>query len=586
MESDHLINGPGSSMQVVKRMKTLLVVVLTGVAAVLLAVIIGDAAMSSAIQGKIDRTFGKLNTEPREPPINAKTLPRSWHVPDTAITPVKDQAQRGTCWVFSTMGALEADYRANGIAKGFLKENEYVSFSEQAYGLGVIDFCTAHPTLDLCYGAGPIKNTTEDGTPEWLYYFGEPVQHVLPTAACPYHKTNDEQFICPDRQAKLAKNPIKFKVTGIESAMSLHGIKELLVKHGKPLTWSHVVSEQTYSVPCSTSESIQNSPVCKECVYSVDPTDPSKGCNALYILPSYDNEGRFSLHGQPFISGGHAMLLVGYNDNFRVDTGKLGELKERTLGGFIIKNSWGTELGHSIKYWAQEISTLEEAFLCPDVSAASKWLPADAECLVGGGSLAECAPDTYKRVRDQWVVGATELKCSSISKDAAAFYGFADCDPSKHYVLAQAPSLKYNKGGNTSGAWAVALPSGNLRVYLVEFTPGERVSGAKLVHTGETSWLGMTKLFTPVNATSANDPDVCGYFFLPYQYFQEGNVINPVGGHDTPSCSAFTVEWDDSSYLANRDKYPQYDYTYLEQSQKTMGMYTFNGADDYDYNKH
>lgn len=61
-----------------------------------------------------------------------ETLPASYVVPFTARTPVKDQAHRGTCWIFSIMGILEGLYRKNGVEKGFLKEDEYVSFSEQA----------------------------------------------------------------------------------------------------------------------------------------------------------------------------------------------------------------------------------------------------------------------------------------------------------------------------------------------------------------------------------------------------------------------------------------------------------------------
>lgn len=63
---------------------------------------------------------------------DTETLPASYLVPHTARTPAKNQGSRGTCWIFSTMGILEGLYRKNGYEKGFLKEDEYVSFSEQA----------------------------------------------------------------------------------------------------------------------------------------------------------------------------------------------------------------------------------------------------------------------------------------------------------------------------------------------------------------------------------------------------------------------------------------------------------------------
>ena len=48
------------------------------------------------------------------------------------VTPRVDQMQRGTCWDFATMGMLEHSYRANGVANGWLKDDEYLRLSEQA----------------------------------------------------------------------------------------------------------------------------------------------------------------------------------------------------------------------------------------------------------------------------------------------------------------------------------------------------------------------------------------------------------------------------------------------------------------------
>ena len=61
-----------------------------------------------------------------------ESLPRKYSIPEQRVVIPKDQAQRGTCWIFSTIGILESSYRANGYANGYLAEDEYVRFSEQA----------------------------------------------------------------------------------------------------------------------------------------------------------------------------------------------------------------------------------------------------------------------------------------------------------------------------------------------------------------------------------------------------------------------------------------------------------------------
>ena len=116
----------------------------------------------------------------------AMPLPHAYLVPSDVRTPVKNQAHRGTCYIFSTMGIVEASYRRYGIKHGLLESDEYVKFSEQAYGLGLIKYCTTHKDDPRCLGGAPM-NQTADGQPEWLYYMQlDMMKYVLPDAVCPY----------------------------------------------------------------------------------------------------------------------------------------------------------------------------------------------------------------------------------------------------------------------------------------------------------------------------------------------------------------------------------------------------------------
>jgi hypothetical protein len=250
------------------------------------------------------------------------------------------------------MGFAEGSYRANGFAKGYLQENEYVSFSEQSYALGVCDYCSGNTDDPFCFG-GPAKGTTSDGRGEWLYYLREQSScSILPDAVCPYQNTDEGQYECPGREEALERNPISFTVTSIESYYSVDSIRNALFIHRTPLLWSHAVYEATYTIPCNNTateegeegkEDGESSPLsttqmCTDCLFPCPEEGKKDQCCAKFVLPGYGNDGIFSLHNEPYIHGGHAMLLVGYNDQFRVDNGVPGDRKAKTIGGFIIKN--------------------------------------------------------------------------------------------------------------------------------------------------------------------------------------------------------------------------------------------------------
>ena len=100
------------------------------------------------------------------------------------VTPVKHQLLRGACWLFSTVGVLEASYRKQGAEKGYLGAHEYLKLSEQAYGAVMARVCKENPACETGDADETwMGNTTEGGEGEWLYYLQKT---LATTAAVPY----------------------------------------------------------------------------------------------------------------------------------------------------------------------------------------------------------------------------------------------------------------------------------------------------------------------------------------------------------------------------------------------------------------
>lgn len=235
-------------------------------------------------------------------------------------------------------------------------------------------------------------------------------KNVLPTSVCPYQPDEVNQFECPNHQRAVDESPLKFTIKSIESAYSLDAIKRLIYHKKTPLAWSHSVVQITYTTPCSDPHNpLSASDDCLECRHPCKQS--ADGCCSETIIPGYTQQGIFATFNKAALSGGHDMLLLGWNDNFRVDTGLPGYRGKGTVGGFIIKNSWNSSMAHSAEYWAQMHSTLDENLICPCEASSNTWLPVDAECMAKKADPVECANGVYKRVRDQWVNGATVLKC-------------------------------------------------------------------------------------------------------------------------------------------------------------------------------
>lgn len=85
--------------------------------------------------------------------------------------------------------------------------------------------------------------------------------------------------------------------------------------------------------------------------------------------------------------------------------------------------------------------------------------------------------------------------------------------------------------------------------------------------------LDIARTLRPVeDEVNENDTDRCGFYFIPYEALRhwimqfQGFFVN-----------SFDIAWDPRSYIANRDKYPEFDYTLLEASTKRQNHSEFLG---------
>ena len=488
----------------------------------------------------------------------AMPLPHAYVVPSDVRTPVKNQAHRGTCYIFSTMGIVEASYRRYGIKHGLLAADDYVKFSEQAYGLGLIKYCAEHKQDPRCLGGAPM-NETADGQPEWLYYMQpDMMKYVLPDAVCPYKTEDAGQYECPGLEDAVKKSPISFRVKGIETAYSIDGIKRLLYRHEFPLSFSHVLLDHTYTAPCDDKNSYAyGSEQCTQCHHPC--TTSSDGCCAKMTFAGYTGEGVFSTFGEPVVLGGHAMMVVGWNDEMAVETGVPGQSERRAVGGFIIKNSWDTTVGHSAEYWAQKHSLLDETAICPNEGSYQTWLPANTSCMLESADPVACG-NLKKHVIDHWVQGATVLKCNEATHKSGRqwMYGWTTCDATKRYVLAGNPEQDYA----TPDYVAPKNTLGLRRFRLVEYDPTDPTYTPVVVETNATSWFALERLLQPISVFG--NTNHCGFYFMPYDTFLKSNIANPAYGTDTPAFSFIDIDWDAQSFA--KAAVPSKDYSLVRSS--------------------
>jgi hypothetical protein len=354
-------------------------------------------------------------------------------------------------------------------------------------------------------------------------------------------------------------------------AYQANDIKRLLIKANRALGIGAPLPDLVYWVPCPGSR-YENESECVNHVYECpDVVSQGEHCYKV-VLDARDRDGEFLAQVDPVFMGelgGHAMNVVGYNDNWLYRN--RCEAKETTAtmkGGFILHNSWRGD-GHSVPYLMGLRSEEQEAVTCPNHLSSGSWVPADYDCVlkaVNSGltneSVLECA--SVKRIRGRGQTkGADMLRCK----------GGKLCDTSLVYVIE----------GDKSGAANVSLLSSGLNqigLLAINFAAKtvERVSLKELPY-----W-ALASAFAPLNSTAApwvaNEWDSCGYWMLPYQTMENMNRIN-WDLLDNFRVFDFEVEFENRSYLNHPDS-KAYNTELLKKSTRTIKKTQFDGPIPFD----
>ncbi|OQR90685.1 hypothetical protein ACHHYP_05320 [Achlya hypogyna] len=456
-------------------------------------------------------------------------LPTKWAA--TGVTPYKSQMSRGTCWDFASVGYLEWSYRSEGQRRGWLAPDEYVAFSEQAYGLSVMKLCSGPPDSPQqknCRIAGDQvwNHSTEGGEVVDLYYLESGLQHqLLPHQVCPYHPLPGNDSDCPGFDAALATNPLLFRVKAVHSFYDDLSVKKRLASTQKVLAFSTPIVTIPRFLPClgRNDSSHCNPPTaCSPCPRSLWPHSCCVPAPTAMKNSGLNLQAEFVHSPEMTFSGGHAMLAVGYNDAFMTQEGH--------IGGFILKNSWADGPGrhsHSIGYFLHNHSYEDELAVCPNSLNPLNWLSCGNagidECLALNGS------ETLRPLELRRVNRTTTfyLKNSTVSGDAMATLCLWEHD------------------NRTGVATDDCLPP--------------------------MQWADVTTHLSPWQLRD-NDPAQCGFYFMAYETFRRYQIaFHSVKAFD------FEVEWHSQSFAAKADSFPGRNYSLLRASTATQVVQHFDG---------
>ena len=235
----------------------------------------------------------------------AATLPARFDLRDEGrVTPVRDQGRCGSCWAFATYGSLESTYLTDtGVAEDF-SENNMNNLCSNEYEDG-FDYAPCDGGVAFMSDAYLVRGSGPVLEADDPYILPKP-SNISPTDLPPVLDVRDVTFL-PQRTGPLDNDLFKE-----------HLMNEGAIWVSFYINWSCFADNDT-----------------------------------TYYWPGDEEEYA--------IDGGHAVTLVGWDDTFPKESFAVTPPGD---GAFILKNSWGTDVGEDgffyISYYDPIIGTFGE----------------------------------------------------------------------------------------------------------------------------------------------------------------------------------------------------------------------------------
>lgn len=127
--------------------------------------------------------------------------------------------------------------------------------SAQAFGDSIVRLCHKFPDTCAGLGSGPLDyNSTDGGEVEWMWYLADMEDNIFPDSICPYKGGKDDPITCDDLDKHRKNNPIKLKMTKLNSAYAVEDAKKLLYEKKESISITIPVHTNLFYIPCVDNE--------------------------------------------------------------------------------------------------------------------------------------------------------------------------------------------------------------------------------------------------------------------------------------------------------------------------------------------